>query len=348
MQTSETDIWTLMARSLSGEATTEELESLHMQLQKDELLQQQYEVMRQMWLPASNKNTESNSVVDDRVSKILQQAVVEDVLVKKRKKLPYIKATIAIAALLAIVFFAVGLWSLDGNSNNGRTTTYKVIETVNGSRSRNVLPDGSVVWLNAGSRLKISPKFNTTNRDIFLEGEGYFEVVKSSKPFIVHVHDITLTVLGTAFNVKYFAGDKVIETTLIKGSLKVNRKEEKAIVLQPLEKMVIPAFNLTADSQPLQDALKPEPIEAVAPSAISETAWMYNRLEFRGDDFETLATKLERWYNIKISFTDEASRKIVFNGSFENETAEQAFKALQQVAPFQYKTINNEILISSP
>jgi ferric-dicitrate binding protein FerR (iron transport regulator) len=78
-----------------------------------------------------------------------------------------------------------------------------------------------------------------------------------------------------------------------------------------------------------------------------ETAWVYNRLEFRGDNFEQLARKLERWYNVKIYFKDDAAKKLVFNGSLENETVEQAFMALKAAVPFNVTIRNNEIYIKS-
>jgi ferric-dicitrate binding protein FerR (iron transport regulator) len=78
-----------------------------------------------------------------------------------------------------------------------------------------------------------------------------------------------------------------------------------------------------------------------------ETAWRYSRLEFRGDDFETLAKKMERWYNVNIVFRDQAAKALNFNGSFEKETIEEALIALTQVGKFHYQINKNEILISS-
>jgi ferric-dicitrate binding protein FerR (iron transport regulator) len=78
-----------------------------------------------------------------------------------------------------------------------------------------------------------------------------------------------------------------------------------------------------------------------------ETAWLYSRLEFRGENFEELARKLERWYNVTIMFTDEAVKQLSFNGSFEKETIEQAFTALKAASAFNYKFSDNEIFIGS-
>ncbi|HSC36609.1 MAG TPA: DUF4974 domain-containing protein, partial [Chitinophagaceae bacterium] len=78
-----------------------------------------------------------------------------------------------------------------------------------------------------------------------------------------------------------------------------------------------------------------------------ETSWVYNRLEFRGDRFDELARKLERWYNIDVHFEDDSARALTFNGSLENETVEQAFLALEAAVPFRFKINQNEVYISS-
>lgn len=80
---------------------------------------------------------------------------------------------------------------------------------------------------------------------------------------------------------------------------------------------------------------------------LPETAWIYNRLQFRGDAFPELAKKLERWYNIKIHFEDDAAQLLTFNGSLENETVEQAFRALQAAVPFSFTIKGNELFIRS-
>src|SRR5690606_8137812 len=79
-----------------------------------------------------------------------------------------------------------------------------------------------------------------------------------------------------------------------------------------------------------------------------ETAWLYSRLEFRGDSFEELAFKLERWYNVNIRFADENVKQLNFNGSFEKESVAEAFAALQTALPyFTYKIENNDITVKS-
>ncbi|WP_207491634.1 FecR family protein [Aridibaculum aurantiacum] len=346
MDNEQNDIYLLIARCLSGEATDMERQALHEAMRNDDQLQQQYELMQRMWGAKGLTDTTAQQT-EQKLGKIFQQAVIEDVIEKSARRKAFTrKINLAVAAVFILT--VCGTWFFQQPKlQKNQTAAVQMLKTENGSRSRNVLPDGSVVWLNGGSTLRILPKFNQSSREVAIEGEGYFEVVKSKKPFIVHVRDLKLTVLGTAFNVKFFPSDKTIETTLITGSLKVTRTGQKEVVLKPKEKIVLDEEPVAAKAKPALEQYV-QSLEMNHPSEIVETAWIFNKLEFRGDNFETLASKMERWYNVEITFQDERLKKMSFNGSFQDETIEQALQALQIVAPFTYKIEDNEILIGSP
>jgi ferric-dicitrate binding protein FerR (iron transport regulator) len=138
-----------------------------------------------------------------------------------------------------------------------------------------------------------------------------------------------------------------------------NAPEQTVIRLKPNEKLVLPK-EAAIEAKILSEELAPASTITPASFTISkidstkkeserlETAWLYSRLEFRGDSFEELALKLERWYNVSIIFTDEEVKKLNVNGSFEKETVEQALAALKEGFPISYKiNNNNEIYIGS-
>ncbi len=236
------------------------------------------------------------------------------------------------------------------------------IITQNGSRTRSLLADGTTVWLNAGSKLVYENDFSGPTREVRLEGEAFFDVVKqTNRPFIVHTSGIDIRVLGTAFNVKSYPEDKNVETTLYRGRVQVLRREDsvsKAIQLIPNQKLIVPkqaAYKAVRLSEEKESLAKEIPASFIITNIDStkkeserfETAWLYSRLEFRGDGFEELAKKLERWYNVTIVFKDEKVKKLNFNGSFERETVEQAMGYLQATIPFNYKIENQEIFVES-
>jgi ferric-dicitrate binding protein FerR (iron transport regulator) len=93
-----------------------------------------------------------------------------------------------------------------------------------GSKSMVILPDSSLIWMNAGSRLRYSSAFNHAEREVFVEGEAYFKVARNeAKPFFVRTSAVTLKVLGTSFNVKAYPEEDLVETTVESGSVQVLR-----------------------------------------------------------------------------------------------------------------------------
>ncbi|WEK38446.1 MAG: FecR family protein [Candidatus Pseudobacter hemicellulosilyticus] len=182
-----------------------------------------------------------------------------------------------------------------------------------------------------------------------MEGEAYFDVTKqAASPFIVHTRDLHVEVLGTAFNVKSYPNDDRTEATLIRGLVQVRRtgdSREKALLLHPHEKVVV---NRSADNQEDQP-LKPITVQQLkhnlADTSLVETAWVYNKLVFDGEDFRDIANEMERWYNVKISITDPAIARYRFHAKFENETIAEVLAALQASRPFTFKINNHEINI---
>jgi transmembrane sensor len=268
---------------------------------------------------------------------------------------------LAVAAVTLIVISALAQWYFH---HSKKEQAHEIIAE-RGSKTRTILPDGSTVWLNAGSVISYNPNFNGPYRELTLQGEAYFDIIKMpGRPFIVHAGDINIRVLGTAFNVKSYEDDKSVETTLIRGLVQITRTNDTKgapIYLHPHQKIVLLKNNTDvakvaplADDKPADVAAAPVKIAkityldtTVKDNERVETAWMYNRLEFRGDSFEELSKKFVRWYNITIHFNDEAARHLKFNGSLENETVEQAFQALTAAASFNFKINNNDIFISS-
>ena len=218
------------------------------------------------------------------------------------------------------------------------------------------MPDGSVVFLNSGSSIKYS-NFNENSREVWLSGEAFFDVAKlaNASPFFVHASGVTIKVLGTAFNIKSYADDNTVETVLFRGLIEVtgvNNTASKPLYLHPKQKLVIdiaPQKNeaVTTDTSAGKHIHIYQLPGSDSVDNTLETAWMFNRLQFRTQTFKELAPKLERWYNVKISFEDNDVKQLVFSGSFENETIDDAIAALKAASPFNYTIENNEIFIRS-
>lgn len=362
-------IWFLLSRNLSGEASLTEKEELMQALQEQPALMQQYELLQRLWKPRQAANTEE---ITARVNQILQRSAMEAAgttepamhqpftasppaapVKRLLRRFPKWSWAAAVAGILLAVYVQTRPAPVSMTSGNE-------VVAKNGSKTRTLLPDGSTVWLNAGSSITYDPAFAGNVREVTLQGEGFFDIVKQAgKPFIVHAGDINIRVLGTAFNVKSYAEEPTIETTLIHGLIQITRTADTAatpILLHPNQKIILakmaPLLTESVAKPAVQHPVTIPPAIVHLDSSLKEnerleTAWLYNRLEFRGDRFEELAKKLERWYNVTIHFQDEAVRALVFNGSLENETVEQAFQALTLAASFRFDIKGNDVYIRS-
>jgi transmembrane sensor len=354
--------WKLIARCLNNTASKEEQDALQELLSADPSFLSEYELLQQFWNDHPLNNDEKvDEELQDNVNRILFLANTSDEPVmdekpysgqeegqkhsfvsKKLKTVLYISFT-AVAACIIFLFVHISLSRQSQTPDN--LPQLQTIVAQNGAKTRAILPDGSVVWLNSGSKISYRGDFKGPLREVSLEGEAYFDVTKNpSKPFIVHASNINVKVLGTTFNVKSYTSDSITETTLLTGLVQISNvhNSQKVLYLHPNEKITVPkkAEDVVADS-----------ITAINTNIKiqnrNETAWVYNRLVFRGDSFKKLAYKLERWYNVKIKFADEKVTQLHFNGSLENETVEEAFKALQAAVPFNYKINDRQVFISS-
>jgi ferric-dicitrate binding protein FerR (iron transport regulator) len=265
--------------------------------------------------------------------------------------------------IAAIFVLGFGLsWLLhDGlNKKTGivEIAGYQKVIVPYGSKTKLELPDGTRVTLNSGSTLKYPVQFGGKTRNVYLDGEAYFDVKKDkTRPFFVNTSGIHIKVLGTSFNVKSYPEEKTVETTLITGSVQIfsdkdSRSAESPVLLKPNQKAVyIKSSGLLSDNTrpdiPKDDTkpkIEPIHVESVVKTE-PLTAWKDNRLEFDNELFRDVIVKMERWYNVEITMNTAALYKARFSGKFDKENVEQAMKALVVVTPFHYEINKNKITI---
>lgn len=266
-----------------------------------------------------------------------------------------------VAVIAVIIFFSFFYTSTNStNTVADNKVAHSEVSTKNGSRTKIQLPDGSSVWLNSSSKLTYNnDHFGSTIREVTLTGEAYFDVVKNPlKPFIIHTEKMDIKVLGTAFNVKCYPGEKNSETSLIRGSIEVTLKDrQEKIIMKPSEKLILNNDDVKSAkiNTPSQKTTPARPIPIIELShltfyptdnSIVETGWVENRLVFTSETLEDIAVKMERWYGVNIVIANEKLKKELLTGVFEKETIYQALSALQLTTPFTYKVDKNVITIS--
>ncbi len=374
-------LFTLLSRKFTGEATLSELHELDDLIKQHPDQQLPLEFLEEYWQHPAEKDLEFLEATYHLHLNRLKQKGFDISEARQEQpaaiKLPILPKKIwqqqlskmAIAAAAAIVAVA-GVYFLSTRQTKNvalaiSADTVKVaqseVSTKSGSRTKIVLPDGTLVWLNGNSKLTYDNQhYGETQREVTLAGEGYFDVVKNpEKPFVIRTGKMDIKVTGTAFNVRCYPGEKLTETSLIRGSIEVKIKNRKGfIILKPSEKLIIAdeaGYENTTGQPTTLTPLKFNRNQLISlthltvlpkDSTIAETAWVENRLAFNNEPFEIVASKMEKWYNVEIRFADEKLKKENLTAIYKNETVTEALHALQYSTNFNFKINNNIITLS--
>lgn len=281
------------------------------------------------------------------------------------KKLKLYLQTAAAAILIFLLGASACLWiSRNKTIQKLSIAKYQVIAP-RGGKSEVVLPDGSKVWLNAGSNLRYGAGFGINNRDLFLEGEGYFSVIKNpSKPFIVNTSGLEIKAFGTSFNVKAYPEEKFVITTLVEGVVKIegkglnlSLKPKEVVVLHKESFKIEPDGNKVTTSVPMsnktdQDRLeikekisfsKPVKVKSDVNTSIY-TSWKDNYWIIESESLKNIASILERKFDVTIRIETPELNQYTFTGTFYKETLEQILDILKLTAPLRYE-INKGIVV---
>ncbi|HEX6192326.1 MAG TPA: FecR family protein [Chitinophagaceae bacterium] len=366
---SQEKFWVLLSKKLAGEASGNELLDLEALILEHPEWQYAIQNLGDLWNHQPTKDTmQEEDAYMLHLHRMTEKNVPfgEGPVEEHPAKKPTIRKWYWTAAAAAVlVAGGIFIYTTTGNTTPGNELAVKEINEVStrqGSKSKVQLPDGTVVLLNAGSKLTYNKDFGKGVREVHLTGEGFFDVKKMKEtPFIIHTASINIKVLGTVFNVKAYPEDKKTETSLIRGSIEVTIKDRPndKIILSPSEKLVVENSILLrqedvkikenaveingADISTLVsiNKLKYNPTD----SSVVETQWIDNKLVFRDESFDELARRLERWYDVNIDIKDNRLRSRRFSGIFTNETIEQALEALKISVPFEHEQLGNKIII---
>lgn len=195
-----------------------------------------------------------------------------------------------------------------------------VVEAPLGSKTKLTLPDGSTVWLNAGSKMVYSQGFGVSDRKLDFQGEGYFEVEKNDEmPFLVQTHDVNVTVVGTKFNFRNYPEDEEAVVELLEGKVALENqlKEESVRYLSPNEKMVLHKATGKMD---------------ITLAKVKEaTLWTENILLFDEDLLPDIVWKLERSYRVQIEIENEDLKQARFYGQF-NQLEQNIYDVLDMLS----------------
>lgn len=346
-------VWILLAKKKTGEASAAELLELDRLMEQQELRGQTSEVLDKVWEAplVANPELRPDVKVWEKLEKRMAQPATHRLL-----SLPVWRRLAAASVLVLAGSAAVWLLQHKKTMQSEGIAAKKPNQytTQPGSKSKLELPDGTQVWLNGNSKLVFgSGPFGPTSREVYLSGEAFFDVARNEKvPFIIHTGVIDITVLGTAFNVKAYPGEKNVETALVRGLIQItpHNDPDRKIILKPNEKLIIPSDTAIAGTH-ITQTIAPSVYSITAlhqgkSGVLPETVWMQRKLEFDDEPFSELAPKMEAWFDIRIRFGSESIKNKRFSGVIEKETLEETLKDLRLSSPFTYTLKGNELLIN--
>jgi len=336
----------LITKKIAGEATEAELNELQELLQADKALAERHTIL-QKYLEESSYKAASNkeSVLLKTLSRINEDTVENEevqttpiiAIAEKRSSRSILWKWMSAAAIVVI---SISVFFFKENKSPQKTGDVLVQkQNAKGIKSTIVLTDGSKIWLNADSRIEYPEVFTGNTREVHLSGEAFFEVAKNpAKPFIIHLANGTVRVLGTSFNIRAYDNEKIVETSVATGKVAFIPKYEKSGKKQD-------TIFLTPDNKVRYSLIKEEIITQPTTSA-EDKAWTEGKMIFRAMSFEEIAVELERNFGKQVVFKNEEARNYRLTGSFQNNTLAEILFYLSKTKSFSYTISDEEIVIS--
>jgi transmembrane sensor len=217
--------------------------------------------------------------------------------------------------------------------------TYNILSTPKGGQYRLALPDGSQVWLNAASSIRYPTAFTGTDREVEITGEAYFEIAKNpSMPFRVHTVNhlgdadpMTIEVLGTHFNVNAYADEDAVRTTLLEGSVRIEKGRHSGLLKPGQQAQLRP----TGEIRWIPDA-----------DVEQATAWKNGVFEFDGEDLLVIMRQISRWYDVDVEYEGKLPVE-PFTGRVSRNTSLSGVLKILKLSDVEVTVSNNKIIIRS-
>lgn len=304
------DKYSLLEKFFSGQSTEEENNVLS-KIFKDGGEDIFDEYCRRKW--AENDCRIPTSVK----ARIRQSLFTKMPRVKWRRVIASASAVLA----AAVILFMCMLWSRP--SENAAPEIFEIVAE-RGQKSSVTLPDGSRVMINSASTISYTSDYNVKERNVFLSGEAYFDVASNADiPFVVHADKVSVTALGTEFNVKAYAEDPYVVTTLVEGSVRTEAGTQYELLTRAQEA----SYNKEADVLLAYDV---KDISRAVP-------WIRNELLFENESLADIAVTLERMYNVTIVFEEEAAKGYSYTGLIRNNSLQNVLELISSTSPVGYK-----------
>lgn len=319
--TDKDQIQSLITAYLSGKATADQRRALEDWVRQSPDNDRHFQEMRNFWQVMNPPFNPTEIDVDAAKKKVLANIAATKRNTARILLLYWQRA--AAILLLPLLIISAYLYLESADSSND-VVQYQEVKSPHGTFSSVSLPDGTCVWLNGGSTLKYPIVFKKGERNVYLSGEGYFEVHSDKEnPFIVQTDQITLRATGTAFNIEAYKADSMTSVTMVEGRIDVAFGSSKPIAMAPGERASF--NNLTRQCR----------ISRTDP--YKWCAWKDGLMIFRDDPLWYVFKRVGQTFNVDIELKDASLANAPYRATFENEPLDEILRLLKLSAPIRFK-----------
>jgi len=311
--------WELIQRYVTGNAGPEERQEVENWMAKSHENQRVVQELKQVWdqSPSENFNVDVQHAWEQfryRHQKKTQASKPVAGYVRKKSTLPmylFRAAAVLLVALFAGIFVMYQM-NLEEQRDAEQASAYNILqelETEKGEKARVTFSDGTQVTLNSASSVQFPRAFHGSEREVYLEGEAYFEVAHNpEKPFIVHSQDARVEVLGTEFNVRGWSDDSAVEVVVRDGKVSVQSSTRPTDVRSE----VILTEGLKTELERGQNPAEPQRVDPV-----NHLLWISGGMHFDNEPFYRVVRDLERRFNVDITVADHSLMDVPYTGMFQ-------------------------------
>lgn len=339
--------WNLIINYLNGELSVEAEKNLFEWVNSSRKNKQEFELLKKIWNSPTVNMPKPDiegalKIVKERIANISYSKENQESRIFKFRHKFYKSEFLAlwtasrfvkIAALVLIIALGAFLTIkfLSNSPMEEVLVDNKLIKNV-------TLPDGTKVKLDSGSLLKIAAKYGKNNRNVFLNGEGYFEVSRSEhNPFTIQTKSSKVTVLGTQFNVRAWDTNEKIAVAVAEG--KVLFESENSVDEKNKEILLKGQMSFLDKSGVIYTPVNTDINEQIS--------WINREMSFHSTPLGEVLDQLRRWYDVEFSLPDKSFKSERITIFIENKPIENILELISVIMNFEYERSGDKITFVS-
>ena len=314
------DILVLIVKNLSGQADSIENTQLMEWIGSSANNKKYFEQVRNIWDASDGQIDPTKINTKGAFERILYRVPGKSL---KRTLWYYWQKVVAVIILPLVI--GTLTWLYFHRIYYFSDSVFNEIHAAYGTRSSLTLSDSTIVWLNSGSNLRYPLRFNKKNREVFLQGEAYFEVKTDAfRPFIVRTPTLQIEAKGTKFNVQDYDLNILTEVTLVSGNISVSESNSSQLIskLKPNQHLV---YNKVTEEKSF-----------VTTDPYRFTAWKDGKLIFRNESLEKVLNKIGLIFNVDFELQGKELQEYSYRATFQDESLGEILNLLKLSAPIDY------------